>query len=208
MKDILLRKMVVGEVQTNCYILGCPKTREGLVIDPGGNPETIESNVIDMGLTVGAIVNTHGHVDHIGANRDIKEATGAELLIHEFDAAMLGDPVANLSSMWYMPIVSPPADRLLSEGDTVKAGNIVLSVVHTPGHTAGGICLVAHGLVFSGDTLFAGSIGRTDFPGGSVELLIHSIRTKLMGLPRATVILPGHGPNTTIQKEKKSNPYI
>lgn len=208
MRGMLLRKMVVGEIEANCYILGCAVTKEGAIIDPGGSAEAIKSAVEEMRLTISAIVNTHGHVDHISANADIKEATGADLLIHEYDAGMLTDPVANLSSLACRPVVSPPADRHLVDGDRVKVGSLVLTVIHTPGHTSGGICLAAPGYVFSGDTLFAGSIGRTDFPGGSLELLIHSIRAKLLVLPDTTAVLPGHGPNTTIKNEKKWNPYL
>ncbi len=208
MKNVVLRKMLVGEIETNCYVLGCASTKEGVVIDPGGNPDVIKSSIEELGLTINAIINTHGHVDHIGANAEMKDATRADLLIHEYDAKMLLDPMANLSAMAYGPIVSPPADRFLAEGDSVKVGTVSLSVLHTPGHTAGGICLLGPGFVFVGDTLFAGSIGRTDFPGGSLELLVHSIRAKLLGLPGTTTVLPGHGPNTTIQDEKKWNPFV
>ncbi len=208
MKDILLRKLVVGELATNCYVVGCATTKEGMVIDPGGDPEAILYAIEDMKLTVRMILNTHGHIDHILANTEIKEATGAELLIHEYDASMLVDPGANLSSFAASSVVSPPADRLLREGDKLKVGGILFEVVHTPGHTAGGISLVREALVFSGDTLFAGSIGRTDFPGGSLELLLHSIRTKLLPLPLTTTVLPGHGPNTTIGDERKWNPFL
>jgi glyoxylase-like metal-dependent hydrolase (beta-lactamase superfamily II) len=161
-----------------------------------------------MGLTIGAILNTHGHVDHISANAVVKEATSAKLMIHEYDACMLGDPVANLSASAFGPVVSPPADVLLVDGDIVRIGTLGLSVLHTPGHTQGGISLVGRGYVFSGDILFAGSIGRTDFPGGNYDMLMLSIRTKLFRLSATTAVLPGHGPNTTIGAEKKSNPYL
>ncbi|MBN1504808.1 MAG: MBL fold metallo-hydrolase [Candidatus Eisenbacteria bacterium] len=203
-----LRKMVVGQMDTNCYILGCDATGEGAVIDPGGDADAIKSAIEDMGLTIRVILNTHGHVDHMAANAEMKRATGAELAIHEFDAGMLTDPVANLSSSAFGPVVSPAPDRLLAEGDTVKVGTLVLNVLHTPGHTQGGICLLGRGYVFTGDTLFAGSVGRSDFPGGDHTVLIHSVRTRLLCLADTTIVLPGHGPNTTIGNEKESNPFL
>ncbi|KPJ59644.1 MAG: MBL fold metallo-hydrolase [Latescibacteria bacterium DG_63] len=205
---MLLRKLVVGELATNCYIVGCATTGEGMVIDPGGDAEAILYAIEDMKLDIRTILNTHGHIDHIRANTEMKEATGAELVIHEYDASMLVDSAANLSSFAASAVVSPPADRLLREGDRVKVGSMLFDVLHTPGHTAGGISLVWESIVFSGDTLFAGSIGRTDFPGGSLELLLHSIRTKLLTLPSTTTVLPGHGPNTTIGDERKWNPFL
>jgi hydroxyacylglutathione hydrolase len=208
MKDILLRKLVVGELATNCYVVGCAKTGDGMIIDPGGDADAILYAVEDMKLNIQTILNTHGHIDHILANTEVKRATGAELVIHEYDAPMLVDPASNLSSFAASSVVSPPADRFLAEGDKVKVGSIYFEVLHTPGHTAGGISLVWDALVFSGDTLFAGSIGRTDFPGGSLELLLHSIRTKLLSLPGETTVLPGHGPNTTIADERKWNPFL
>jgi glyoxylase-like metal-dependent hydrolase (beta-lactamase superfamily II) len=208
MKEVLLKKIVVGDFETNCYVLGCATTREGVVIDPGGDPDAILHAIQDMNLRIEMIVNTHGHADHIRANRDIKSATGAELLIHERDSCMLQDPVMNLSAVFSSPVISPPADRFLREGEMVKIGNILLDVVHTPGHTEGGISLVGTGIAFSGDTLFAGSVGRTDFPGGSFDLLVESIRTKLICLPATTMVLAGHGPNTTIGDERKNNPFL
>ena len=208
MKGIALRKMVVGPVDTNCYILGCTTTGDGAVIDPGGDADAIKSAIQDMGFAIRIIVNTHGHVDHISANAEVKRATGAELAIHEYDAGMLLDPVANLSASAFGPVVSPAADRLLAEGDTIKVGTLQLSVVHTPGHTEGGICLLGRGYVFSGDTLFAGSVGRSDFPGGDPMVLLQSIRSKLLCLTDTTTVLPGHGPNTTIGNEKEGNPYL
>jgi len=208
MRDIVLRKMIVGQVDTNCYILGCATTGDGAVIDPGGDADAVKSAIEEMGLSIRVIVNTHGHVDHISANGEVKRATGAELAIHEYDARMLLDPIANLSASAFGPIVSPAADRLLRDGDTIKVGELQLNVIHTPGHTEGGICLLGKGYVFSGDTLFAGSVGRSDFPGGDPTVLVRSIRTRLLCLADTTTVLPGHGPNTTIGNEKECNPYL
>jgi glyoxylase-like metal-dependent hydrolase (beta-lactamase superfamily II) len=208
MKGIILRKMVVGQMDTNCYILGCAATKDGAVIDPGGDADAVKSAIEDMGLTIRIIVNTHGHVDHMAANAEVKRATGAELMIHEYDAGMLQDPTTNLSASAFGPVVSPAADRLLVDGDTIKVGTLQLNVLHTPGHTEGGICLLGRGYVFSGDTLFAGSVGRSDFPGGDPTVLVHSIRSRLLCLADTTAVLPGHGPNTTIGNEKECNPYL
>jgi glyoxylase-like metal-dependent hydrolase (beta-lactamase superfamily II) len=208
MREILLKKMVVGYFETNCYLVGCATTKEGVVIDPGGDPDAILRAIEEMNLNIGMIVNTHGHADHIAANREVKSSTGAELLIHERDSCMLQNPVMNLSAAFSSAVISPPADRFLKEGETVRVGKILLNVVHTPGHTEGGISLVGAGIVFSGDTLFAGSVGRTDFPGGSFDLLVESIRTKLVCLPATTTVLPGHGPNTTVGEERENNPFL
>ncbi|MFZ5923664.1 MAG: MBL fold metallo-hydrolase [Bacillota bacterium] len=202
---MIVKCVPVGALDTNCYIVGCEESREALVIDPGAEPDKILAALRASGLVCKLIVNTHGHVDHIMANRAVKEATGAPIAIHGKDARALSDPVANLSVL--VPpdasdAPSPPPDRLLDEGDVVAAGCVRLRVVHVPGHTPGSISLVGDGLVFSGDTLFAGGgIGRTDFPGGSYETLLGSIK-KLFTLPSQTVVYPGHGPSTTIGEEK------
>ncbi len=198
----------VGAFQANCYVLGCERTGEGLVIDPGAESSRVIALIEHMGVNVVAIVNTHAHVDHIGANEDVKNATGAGLMIHEADACFLNDSSRNLTLL--SPISSKPGepDRLLLEGDTVQVGDIVLKVIHTPGHTPGGICLYAEGILFTGDTLFAGSVGRTDLPGGDFKALMNSIETKIMVLPEETQVYPGHGPSTTIGREKEHNPFL
>jgi glyoxylase-like metal-dependent hydrolase (beta-lactamase superfamily II) len=204
-----LDMVAVGAFQANCYILGCESTKEGLVIDPGSEPKRILDMVARMGLKVTTIVNTHAHVDHIGANLEVKNATGADLLIHEADEPYMKSSLKNLTLL--SPFSAKPGqpDRLLKDGDSVFVGQeISLEVIHTPGHTPGGICLYGDGILFTGDTLFSGSIGRTDLPGGNLETLIASIREKLLTLPEDTLVYPGHGPSSTIGDERSSNPFL
>ncbi|AOQ24410.1 Hydroxyacylglutathione hydrolase GloC [Moorella thermoacetica] len=206
---MFLKTLVVGPLGANCYLIGCPETGEGAVIDPGAEGERILAAAREAGLNIKQIINTHGHGDHIGANGAIKAATGAAILIHRADAHYLTDPGRNLSVLLGSREASPPADRLLEEDDTIAIGKTVtLRVIHTPGHTPGGICLHGEGLVFTGDTLFAGSIGRTDFPGGSYSQLISSIKEKLFTLDDALEVYPGHGPASTIGSERVDNPFF
>lgn len=205
---MIIKALQVGAIGTNCYIVGCPETKEGLVIDPGDQGEKIMDAVSKNGLKVTAVINTHGHWDHVGANQSIKESTGAPIMIHEEDANYLTDGKLNLASFMGSLGKGPAADRLLKEGETIKIGNLMFKVIHTPGHTPGGISLVGDGVVFVGDTLFAGSIGRTDFPGGDFKTLIRSIKDQLMILGDQFVVFPGHGPETTIGDERRSNSFL
>lgn len=215
-KDLLpiISQTVVakGAVDTNCYVVGCPETKAAAVIDPGAfSPEEVGAvlGLLDKdGLKATCIINTHGHIDHIAGNKAIKKATGAALLIHRDDADSLGDGQLNGSFLFGTDIVSPPADRLLDDGEVIELGDLRLKAIHTPGHTPGGICLLCGSVLFSGDTLFAGSVGRTDLPGGSEKAIIDSINLKLLVLPDTTSVRPGHGPRTTIGRERKNNPYI
>lgn len=203
-----IESLVVGPIGVNCYIVFDENTLEGIVIDPGGNAGEIIKAVNDKKITVKYVVNTHGHSDHIGANTEICKAFQAKLLIHRKDKNMLIDTRDNLSFYMGMNIISKMADGFVDEGDTIEFGEIKLKVRHTPGHSAGGICLVGDGVVFSGDTLFAESIGRCDFPGGSEITLINSIKEKILPLPDETKVFPGHGPATTVGWERKLNPYL
>lgn len=207
---MFIETLVVGPLQANCYIVGDEATSEALVIDPGGDADKILDVVAKLGATVKMIVNTHGHVDHILANGRIKEATNAPIAIHAADAGMLTNPLAAFSFLLGVLKPSPPANVMLYEGDVLDAGDVHLHVIHTPGHSRGGICLYEEkeGVVFTGDTLFQGGIGRTDFPGGSHQTLLDSIRTKLLTLPDETVVYPGHGPATTIGQERRYNPFL
>ncbi|MEL7568017.1 MAG: MBL fold metallo-hydrolase [Dehalobacterium sp.] len=205
---MIIQGIQVGMIGTNCYLVACPDTKEAVVIDPGDEAKRIFNLAEKNGFKVSAIVNTHGHWDHVGGNNELKKLTGAPIFIHEQDAKFLTDGKLNLGSMMGKNEVSPLADRILQEGDTVKVGNMELKVIHTPGHTPGGISLVGEKDVFVGDTLFAGSIGRTDLPGGNYGVLISAIKSKLLTLDDEMKVYPGHGPSTTIGREKKKNPFL
>ena len=207
---MFLERLVVGALDTNCYLIGCKKTKKAAVIDPGGENEVdlilnlLQKNNFDLKY----VINTHGHIDHIAGNNLLKTKTKASLLIHKLDADMLVDANKNFSSFMGKEIYSPSADKLLEEGDEISLGTLNLIVIHTPGHTPGGISLVLNNIVFTGDTLFAGGIGRTDLPGGSYQDLIKSIKEKLLILGDDKIIYPGHGPDSTIGEERKTNSYL
>ena len=205
---MLIKCIVVGMIGSNCYIVGCEKTKQAVVVDPGGEGQKILKYIKEQGLEVKYVINTHGHVDHIAANEEIREATGAKVLIHELDAPMLVSSEHNFSQFVGHEVTLKPADQLLTDGDTIEFGDIKLKVLHTPGHTRGGMCLAAEGVVFTGDTLFNASIGRTDFPGGNYEAIINSIKTKLMSMPDETAVYPGHMGDSTIGYERKQNPFL
>lgn len=205
---MVIKKLVVGELEANCYILADEKTKETVVIDPGAEGERILELIKQNLLKILYIVDTHAHIDHISANDILRRRTGAPLLIHTADAHLLKDAELNLSTMLEERREFLPPTKLLKEGDEIRVNNFCLRVLHTPGHTPGSICLYTKGKIFTGDTLFAGARGRTDLPGGSFEDLQRSIREKLLILPDEVVVYPGHGPDTTIGKEKRSNPFI
>jgi glyoxylase-like metal-dependent hydrolase (beta-lactamase superfamily II) len=205
---LIIKTLVVGPIQANCFILGCEETLEAVVIDPGEEADRILHALAESKLTVKYIINTHGHMDHVSANKRMHEATGAPILIHPLDASML-DQVADSAAAWGLNAEnSPAAGRELEDDDEVAFGNITLTVIHTPGHTRGGISLYTNDDVFVGDTLFAGSIGRTDFPGGSIETIKESIQQKLFKLGDDVRVHTGHGPTTTIGQEKRHNPFV
>ncbi len=205
---MILVRLVVGPLQVNCFILADEKTKEAVVIDPGDDAVDILKIIREKGLTVQYIVNTHGHFDHVGANQAVKEATGAEILMHEGDAPMLDDAV-DQAIIFGMRVAPPPRpDRFVKDGDVITAGEISLKVLHTPGHSPGGISLLEQGMVFTGDALFAGSIGRTDFPYGDLHTLISGIKKKLLTLPDDTKVFSGHGPASSIGEERLENPFL
>jgi len=207
---MIFETIAVGPLSVNCYVVACEKSREGIVVDPGGDVELIEALVQQHELKIGTIINTHGHFDHLGGNRQALATFGARLLIHQSDAPMLSRSAEVARKYGLQGENSPEADDYLVDGMEVSFGSCTLKVLHTPGHTGGGCCLYfeEERKVITGDTLFADSIGRTDLPGGSHEQLLESIRTKLFTLPDDVIAYPGHGPQTTIGHEKRCNPYF
>jgi glyoxylase-like metal-dependent hydrolase (beta-lactamase superfamily II) len=188
----MLRKIVVGPYQSNCYILGCKNTMEGLVIDPGDEVFRIVHAITETGLKIRYILITHGHIDHVGGAAELKRVTGAPVYIHPLDTQGLG----------FHP------DAQVMEGEDLLLGTYAIKVLHTPGHSPGGVCYHAPGAVFTGDSIFAGSIGRTDFPGGDHRALIEGVRSKILSLDGNLRIYPGHGPASTIERERKTNPFF
>lgn len=202
----------VGLLSTNCYVAYCEKTGEAIVVDPGFDTpreaNQIQAFIQKENLQTRYIVNTHGHVDHTSGNGILKKLTNAPIIIHEKDASMLGETGQKLAQAFGIKSYSPKADKQLRDGDIIRFGEEHLTVAHTPGHSPGGISLIGKDVVFTGDTLFAGSVGRVDFPGGSAKALLKSLRERIMTLPEHFTVYPGHGPATTIGAEKQSNPFL
>ncbi|WP_408954821.1 MBL fold metallo-hydrolase [Natroniella sp. ANB-PHB2] len=207
---MFIKRLSVSSLDVNCYIVADEGTKEAVVIDPGAEANKILEVVNNNELQVRYVINTHGHSDHIGANLDIIEATGAELLIHQDDAEFLRDPELNLScfiGQLGKELESPPADRLLREGEQIKVGNLIFKVIHTPGHTPGSMCLRLEDILFSGDTLFAMGVGRVDLPRSSHQALKNSL-TKILAVEDNLKLYPGHGPSSTLEEAKVKNSYI
>ena len=206
---MIIATLPVGLIQTNCYIAGCPETKEGAVIDPGGNPELILAEIERQGLSIKYVLNTHAHFDHTDANGAIVRATGATLALHPLELPLLkASGGAALFGLQADP--SPLPDLELQDGDELEVGTLRFQVLHTPGHTPGHVCFYeqAEGVLFDGDVLFQRSIGRTDLPGGSYQQMMDSIQRVLFALPEETVVYSGHGPATTIGDEKRLNPWL
>ena len=200
--------MLLPAFQTNTWLIWDETTKQALLIDPSAPDSSLLELIQEHGLKVQGIVNTHGHGDHIGGNSYFQEALACPIMIHEADQKMLVDNKKNLSEFMGTPLKLEAADRLLKDGDILTLGTHDLKVIHTPGHTPGGICLLSGKFLISGDTLFEMSIGRTDFPRGSHDEIIDSIKNKPFILPDDTVVFPGHGPRTTIGMEKLNNPFV
>ena len=208
---MFVKQIQVSHMAVFAYLVGDPITGDGLVIDPADNIKGIVAEAQKNNLRINYTVNTHGHVDHISGNTEMQKATGAKIIVHEDDAIMLTDTPAMILKMFGAK-ASPSADILVKDGDIISTGNVELKVIHTPGHSPGGICLYTPGYVFTGDTLFVEAVGRTDLPGGSWQTLNKAVKEKLFVLPDETKVMPGHNygrtPTSTIGHEKKHNPFF
>jgi hydroxyacylglutathione hydrolase len=207
--ELMLRHLVVGVFQENCYVVGSRRTREAICIDPGDQPEEILALARDMGVEIKLIANSHAHVDHILAVGDVKSRTGARFLLHPNDVELARHaPQSAARFLGYVPELPPEPDALIGQGDAVEVDGVRLQVLHTPGHTQGSVCFFTPGMLFSGDTLFRDSIGRTDLPGGDFDQEMNSILDRLLPLPDETIVLPGHMLETTIGAERDRNPFV
>ena len=206
--EIVVRGIVVGTFRENCWIIGNRRTGEAICVDPGDQPDEVLALARDMGVSIKYIANSHAHIDHILGVRAVREATGARFLLNAGDLDLLRG-AARMAKGWNMDIENPPdPDAFLADGDDIDVDGLKLKVFHTPGHTPGSVCFYAEGIVFAGDTLFQGSIGRTDLPGGDYDQEMGSIVERLMILPDDTIVLPGHMEQTTIGEERRRNPYV
>ncbi len=206
---MIIKLLTVGPLASNCYIVADETTGEGIIIDPADEAGNILQNVKELGLKIKLIFLTHGHCDHIAGLKEVKEATGAEITVHEDDAEYHGQQAMAMAlAFGFNCPPPPPPDRLLKHGDSINISGLHFEVIHTPGHTPGGICLYGHGVLFSGDTLFNYGIGRYDLPGGDYTQLMNSLQGGLRSLPDDTIVYPGHGPKTTIGAERRSNPFL
>lgn len=202
--NFIFKEFIVGPLDVNCYIIADPATKEACIVDPGAEPEMMMNFLRKEGLNLKFIINTHGHGDHIAANSYFK----VPIYIHRLDQSFLQDGMKNLSSMLFFTVSSPKASRLLEDGDVINLGGLNIRVIHTPGHTPGSISLKLNGVILTGDALFKGGVGRTDFEYGDQDALLKSIREKLLAFGDDTIIYPGHGDSSTLGEEKRTNPFL
>jgi hydroxyacylglutathione hydrolase len=201
---MIIRSLVVGPLENNCFIIADENTKEGLVVDPGDEPDRILDLINKNSFNIKYIVCTHAHFDHVGAVPDLKKETGAKIVIHRDDLELYKSTKDQAAIWGYELDPLPEPDMFVSEGDKIEVGDLKFEILHTPGHSPGGICLYGEGILITGDTLFAGSVGRTDFYGGDMEKLKRSFR-RLLSLSDKIKVLPGHGPETTIGQERTDN---
>jgi glyoxylase-like metal-dependent hydrolase (beta-lactamase superfamily II) len=209
---MIVEQIKVGFMDVFCYLVACSRTKEALFIDPAGNEEELVNYLKEEDLTLKYIVNTHGHADHTCGNQKVRDLTGAGIVMHETDNRVFSTREAHAMARQWGFEPSPPADETVQDGDAIVVGDVVLEVIHTPGHSPGGICLLSNGNLFTGDTLFVGGIGRTDLPGSSHEQFMKSIKDRLLILPAETIVWPGHDYGamirSTIGYEKATNPWL
>ena len=207
-----VEQLQVGFMAVYCYIVACPRTKEALVIDPAGDEDKIVRRINNKGYHLKYIVNTHGHGDHTCGNARVQELTGAKIIMHKLDDQLFNTAEGHAMSRQWGFAPSPPVDIQVKDGDKIEVGDVSLEVIHTPGHSPGGMCLLGEGHVFTGDTLFVGGIGRTDLPGASMSEFMRSVKERLLTLPEDTVVWPGHNygftPSSTIGNEKRTNPWL
>jgi glyoxylase-like metal-dependent hydrolase (beta-lactamase superfamily II) len=207
--ETIIRGIVVGAFAENCWVIGNRRSGEAICVDPGDQPDEILAMARDMGVRIKYVANSHAHIDHILGVGPVREATGARFLLHAGDVELARNAAASARNWMGVEISNPPEpDALIADGDRVEVEGLQLRVIHTPGHTRGSVCFYADGIVFAGDTLFAGSIGRTDLPGGNYDEEMASICDRLLALPDETIVLPGHMDQTTIGHERQRNPYV
>ncbi len=209
---MILKEFTVGPLQVRAYIIGCPHSREAIIIDPAGSEDMLANTIKSENLDLKAIINTHGHPDHTCGNARMKAITGAPVLMHKEDDLLFSEPsIVAMFKSWGFD-AAPPADAHIEDGQEIEIGQLSLKVIHTPGHSPGSVCLYGHGYIVTGDTLFIDAVGRTDLPGGNFNTLTRTLKERILPLPDETIVLPGHdygpSPTDTLGNQKKTNPYL
>lgn len=205
---MILEKITVGSYMSNCYIVGCEETKEAAVIDPGADFKKIDETIEELNVKIKFVILTHAHGDHIGALNEVIKKYNVPVYVHEDEVDMLQDANKNLSRMMFRKEIKVEPQKLLKDGEIIELGNLEMEIIHTPGHTKGSISIKVENIILTGDTLFNGSIGRTDFLGGSFEDIISSIKTKIFKYDDEVIVYPGHNSPTTIGNERKTNPFV